>query len=205
MRIPLGGGVNVVNALAAATTAAALGLPDDVIAAGLARVPAVPGRMEVIDAGQPFGVIVDYAHTPDGLERVLTSAHQARPGGRVAVVFGCGGGRDRAKRPLMGEVASRLADLAVLTSDNPRNEDPAAIIDEVESGAAGPGRMVVEADRRAAIARAIEWARPGDVVVVAGKGHETGQEIGGRVIPFDDRAVSRQLLDERRRGTGAPA
>jgi UDP-N-acetylmuramoyl-L-alanyl-D-glutamate--2,6-diaminopimelate ligase len=193
VRVPLGGAVNIANALAAATAASALGARDSDIVAGLAATAPVPGRMEVVDAGQPFTAVVDYAHTPDSLERVLAAA---RAGGdhRVAVVFGCGGRRDRAKRPLMGEVATREADLAVLTNDNPRDEDPDAIIDEVRAGVRRPERLVVEPDREAAIGIALGWAGPGDVVVVAGKGHETGQEVGPEVLPFDDREVTRRLL-----------
>jgi UDP-N-acetylmuramoyl-L-alanyl-D-glutamate--2,6-diaminopimelate ligase len=156
----------------------------------------------VVDAGQPFTVIVDYAHTPDGLERVLDAARPPGAPHRVAVVFGCGGQRDRGKRPLMGEVAAGRADLAVLTNDNPRDEDPAAIIEEVRAGVRNRERLVVEPDREAAIALALDWAGPGDVVVVAGKGHETGQQIGASVRPFDDREVARRLLE---RGPGRSA
>ena len=195
VHLPLGGQINVMNALAAATAAAAIGVPEEAIVSGLESVEPVPGRMEPVDAGQPFSLIVDYAHTPDGLERVLSGARSARPTGRVAVVFGCGGERDPGKRPLMGEVAGRLADLVVVTNDNPRSEDPMSIIDEVASGV-GPGAdLVVEPDRRAAIGRAVGWARAGDVVVVAGKGHETVQQIGQEAIPFDDRVVAREVIE----------
>ena len=205
VHVPVGGQVNVSNALAAATTAAALGVEEAVVVTGLAATPPVPGRMEVVDAGQPFTVLVDYAHTPDGLRRVLEAARAAGPSARVAVVFGCGGRRDRGKRPLMGEAAG-LADLAVLTNDNPRDEDPEGIIDDVRAGVVHPERLVVEPDREAAITRALEWAGPGDVVVVAGKGHETGQEIGGTVLPFDDREVARRLLQQGAgRGAGCGA
>jgi len=193
--LPVGGHVNVMNALATATTAAALGVPGSAIREGLATLPPVPGRMETIEAGQPFDVIVDYAHTPDGLERVLGTARSARPGGRLAVVFGCGGERDAGKRPLMGAAAARLADLVVITNDNPRTEDATEIIEQVRAGAAAGSAVVeIEPDRRQAIRRAVEWARPGDVVVVAGKGHETGQQIGTDVFPFDDRLVAREVL-----------
>jgi UDP-N-acetylmuramoyl-L-alanyl-D-glutamate--2,6-diaminopimelate ligase len=202
VHVPLGGRVNVSNALAAATTAASLGVEEAAVVAGLAATPPVPGRMEVVDAGQPFTVIVDYAHTPDGLERVLDAARPPGAPHRVAVVFGCGGQRDRGKRPLMGEVAAGRADLAVLTNDNPRDEDPAAIIEEVRAGVRNRERLVVEPDREAAIALALDWAGPGDVVVVAGKGHETGQQIGASVRPFDDREVARRLLE---RGPGRSA
>ena len=197
VRLPLAGDHNVSNALAAATTAHALGLADDVIAAGLSSAPPVPGRWERVDGGRPFTVIVDYAHTPDGLAQALRAARAATtPGCRVIVVFGCGGDRDRSKRPQMAAVASSLADVAVLTSDNPRHEDPQTILAEAAAGAVGPG-VRVEADRDAAIGAAITEAQAGDVVVVAGKGHETGQIVGDRVLPFDDREVARRHLEER--------
>ena len=197
LRIPLGGRFNLSNALAASVAARALGLAPADIAAGLAGAGAVPGRFEPVDAGQPFAVIVDYAHTPDGLEQVLTAARGLAAGHAVTVVFGCGGDRDPSKRAPMGEVASRLADRVVLTSDNPRGEDPQAIIDAVRSGITDPSAVTVEPDRRAAIALALAGAHPGDVVVIAGKGHETTQTIGAEVIPFDDRVVARELLEER--------
>ena len=193
MRLQLGGVFNVANALAAATVARELGVGVDAIADGLSAAPPVPGRFESVDAGQAFSVVVDYAHTPDGLEQVLKAARAAAPG-RVLVVFGCGGERDRTKRPLMGDLATRLADRAWLTTDNPRSEDPAAIIDEVRSGVRDPDRLVGEPDRRAAIALALADAASGDVVVIAGKGHETGQVIGDVTTPFDDRVVVRELL-----------
>ena len=191
VRLRLAGVVNVANALAAAAAARELGVDAAAVAEGLSALEAVRGRYEPVDRGQPFSVLVDYAHTPDALERALAGARQMAGEGRVLVVFGCGGERDRAKRPLMGEVAARLADVAVLTNDNPRSEDPAAIIEEVRAGAEG---LVVEPDRRAAIALAFERARPGDVVVLAGKGHEATQVIGGDGRPFDDRAVAAELL-----------
>lgn len=208
VRLRLGGRFNVRNALAAATTAAALGLPRDAIAAGLGRVEAVRGRFEPVTAGQPFMVLVDYAHTPDALEQALSSARElaASGGGRVIVVFGAGGDRDPAKRPLMGAVASQLADIAVLTSDNPRGEDPHAIIDQVAAGAdrsQDKARLEVESDRGAAIRMALGAARSHDVVVIAGKGHEEVQEVAGRTIAFDDAEVAREVLMElgRQRGT----
>jgi UDP-N-acetylmuramoyl-L-alanyl-D-glutamate--2,6-diaminopimelate ligase len=203
VRLRLGGVFNVTNALAAATAARELGADPAAVAEGLSSVTSVPGRFEEVDAGQPFTVVVDYAHTPASLEQVLAAARAtAATGrvlhngslGRVLVVFGCGGDRDRVKRPAMGEVATRLADLAVLTSDNPRREDPLAIIEEVRSGVARPEVLVVEPDRRAAIAIALAAARPGDVVVVAGKGHEAVQVTGDEVVPFDDRVVVREEL-----------
>jgi UDP-N-acetylmuramoyl-L-alanyl-D-glutamate--2,6-diaminopimelate ligase len=190
----LGGRFNVYNALAAATTARELGVAGPAIAEGLAAVRAVRGRFEPVDAGQPFSVLVDYAHTPDGLEQALSSARELTAG-RLLVVFGAGGDRDQAKRPLMGAVASRLADVAVLTSDNPRSEDPDRIIRDVSEGAVGPGALVVEPDRARAIATALASATAGDVVVIAGKGHETGQEIAGLVVPFDDAVVARDALE----------
>ena len=196
VRLRIGGVFNVANALAAATTARELGVLPPTVAGGLAEFAPLPGRFEPVDAGQPFTVIVDYAHTPDALERVLGAARSlARR--RLTVVFGCGGDRDHAKRPLMGDVASRLADLAVLTSDNPRHEDPLVIIEDVRAGVRRPEALVVEPDRRAAIALAIGQAEAGDVIVIAGKGHETGQTIGNDVVPFDDREVAREELARR--------
>ena len=203
VRLAIGGTFNVVNALAAAAAARELGGPAQTIAEGLGAVRAVPGRFERVDDGGPVPVIVDYAHTPRGLEEVLPAARRlaAPDTGRVIVVFGAGGDRDHAKRPLMGEAATRLADLAVLTSDNPRSEDPAAIIAQVRAGAStslSAAVLVVEPDRRAAIAWALDEARPGDVVVIAGKGHETTQTFaGGRSEPFDDRVVAREELTRR--------
>jgi UDP-N-acetylmuramoyl-L-alanyl-D-glutamate--2,6-diaminopimelate ligase len=193
-RVPLPGRFNVLNALGAWAAAEALGVaPDDVVAA-LADAGRVPGRFEPVDLGQPFAVLVDYAHTPDSLENVLRSARELAEG-RVLVVFGAGGDRDRGKRPLMGEIAARLADVSVVTSDNPRSEDPEAILDEILAGVPAGAAVEREADRRAAIARAVGLAEPGDVVVIAGKGHEHGQEFAdGRKEPFDDVAVAREAL-----------
>lgn len=197
VRLPMGGSFNVENALAAATTASVLGVPDEVVAAGLSGLAPVRGRLEEVSSGQSFSVLVDFAHTPDGLEQVLSSVRATMPAGaRLAVVFGCGGERDRAKRPLMGSVASRLADLAVITNDNPRSEDPLAIIESVRLGADGPAVIEVEPDRRAAMELAFRWAAPGDAVVVAGKGHESGQEIAGTTVAFDDATVARELLEK---------
>ena len=196
VRTPLVGSFNVVNALAAATTALLAGFELDAIVAGLERPVVVPGRMERVDAGQDFTVLVDYAHTPAALEAALVAARDlVVPGGRVITVFGCGGDRDPGKRPLMGEIAAVRADLAYLTTDNPRSEDPAAIIEDVLVGV--PGGSAVESilDRRDAIRRALATARAGDVVVVAGKGHESGQLAGGRTEPFDDRIVAREELE----------
>ena len=190
---PLVGGYNVDNALIAMTVLAALGAPDDDVAWGMANVATVPGRFEVVAAGA-VTVIVDYAHTPDGLRRLLGDVRALAPLARVATVFGCGGDRDREKRPAMGTAATALSDLTVVTSDNPRTEAPGVIIDAVMTGA-DPGATVwrVE-DRREAIGDALRWARPGDVVVIAGKGHETNQIFADRNVPFDDRVVARELL-----------
>jgi UDP-N-acetylmuramoyl-L-alanyl-D-glutamate--2,6-diaminopimelate ligase len=187
----LRGRFNVLNALGAAAAARLLGVDEGAVRAGLEAVEVVPGRFEEVSEGQPFTVLVDYSHTPDSLDNALRAAG-ALADGRLICVFGCGGDRDREKRPLMGRVATELADLAIVTSDNPRSEDPGRIIAEVVAGATG--EVVVEPDRRAAIELAVEAAEPGDVVLVAGKGHEQGQEIGGVVLPFDDREVAREAL-----------
>ena len=187
----LRGRFNVENVLAAVSVALLLDVEDEAIAEGIARVQGVPGRFETVDEGQPFTVVVDYSHKPGALENVLRTARDLATG-RVLCVFGCGGDRDRTKRPLMGRIAADLADVAIVTSDNPRSEDPDAIIEEVVAGA--PGRLEVEPDRAKAIVQALEGAQPGDVVVIAGKGHEQGQEIDGRVLPFDDRDVAREAL-----------
>jgi UDP-N-acetylmuramoyl-L-alanyl-D-glutamate--2,6-diaminopimelate ligase len=189
---PLPGRFNVYNVLGALAAVRALGVPLDVAARAIETAGHVPGRFQPVDVGQDFAVLVDYAHTPDSLENVLRSARQLTDG-RLHVVFGCGGDRDRGKRPMMGEIAARLADRVIVTSDNPRSEDPEAIIGEILAGA-GDG-VEHDADRRSAIATAIGGARPGDVVVIAGKGHEQGQEFeGGRKIPFDDVTVAREAL-----------
>src|SRR3954447_8681369 len=191
------GRFNVLNALGAWAAARALGAAPEPLLATLADPPPVPGRFEPVDEGQPFSVIVDYAHKPAALENALQSA-RAVAGGRVIVVFGAGGDRDRAKRPLMGEIGARLADVAIITSDNPRSEDPEAIVLEVAAGVR-EGAVELEVDRRAAIGRAISIARDGDVVVIAGKGHEQGQEFaGGRKEPFDDVTVPRAALRTQR-------
>jgi UDP-N-acetylmuramoyl-L-alanyl-D-glutamate--2,6-diaminopimelate ligase len=193
---PLRGRFNVANVLGVIAVAELLELDHDAVARGIAAVPGVPGRFEPVDRGQPFEVLVDYAHTPDSLENVLREARKLLPEGRrLLVVFGCGGDRDRGKRPQMGAIARRLADVAIVTSDNPRSEDPDAIIAEIVAGAAtGPAELVVEADRRRAIEIAADAANPGDVLVIAGKGHESGQERNGVVSPFDDRDVAREVL-----------
>jgi UDP-N-acetylmuramoyl-L-alanyl-D-glutamate--2,6-diaminopimelate ligase len=192
---PLPGLFNVQNVLAALAAARALDVPPQAIVAALPEFGRVPGRFEPVDEGQDFGVLVDYAHTPDSLENVLRAARELTRG-RLHVVFGAGGDRDRGKRPLMGDAARRLADRVLVTSDNPRSEEPEAIIDEIMAGA-GPSAER-ESDRRAAITRAVERAAPGDVVVIAGKGHEQGQEFeNGRKEPFDDRSVAAAALRSR--------
>jgi UDP-N-acetylmuramoyl-L-alanyl-D-glutamate--2,6-diaminopimelate ligase len=194
----LSGGFNRLNGLAAVAVSRLLGVPLGAVGDGLDRVAGVPGRFETIDEGQPFTVIVDYSHKPGALEAVLRAARELTAG-RLICVFGAGGDRDRGKRPQMGQVANELADLAVVTSDNPRSEDPVAIIEEILTGM--DGDPVVEPDRRRAIAIAIGEADEGDAVVIAGKGNEQGQEFADRKIPFDDREVAREAL----RALRAPA
>ena len=193
---------NVQNALAALGAARALGVPLETARSALAEAGRGPGRFEPVDEGQGFGVLVDYAHTPDSLENVLRAA-RALTDGRLHVVFGAGGDRDRGKRPLMGEVAARLADRVVVTSDNPRSEDPEAIVDAIIEGAGSGAER--DLDRRRAIALALEGAEAGDVVVIAGKGHEQGQEFeGGRKEPFDDVSVAREALRAMATARGRP-
>ena len=187
--VKLRGRFNAENALAAAVAARAIGIDELAVKRGIEAVQRVPGRFDAVDEGQPFTVVVDYAHTPGALQAALDSARELARG-RVICVFGAGGDRDREKRPLMGRVVAELADVALVTSDNPRSEDPASIAAEV----VGTLDLDVELDRRLAIERALEQAREGDVVVIAGKGHEQGQEIGGEKLPFDDREVARDVL-----------
>src|ERR671937_1540565 len=189
--LKLRGRFNVANALGALAAARLLGIDEAAVAQGLEAVRGVPGRFESVDEGQPFEGIVDYSHTPDSLENALRAARELAAG-RVLCVFGCGGDRDREKRPLMGRIAAELADVAIVTTDNPRSEDPLAIIGEVLAGA--PDGLEVESDRRGAIARAVEAAREGDVVLVAGRGAEPAQEVAGGKLPFDDRDVAREAL-----------
>ncbi len=188
----LRGRFNVENVLGAIAAGLLLGIDAEEIKAGVESVAGAPGRFEPVDEGQEFAVLVDYAHTPDSLDNVLHAARDLVDGGRLICVFGCGGDRDRGKRPLMGRIASELADIVVVTSDNPRSEEPLAIIEDILQGA-GLG-VEVDPDRRSAIGRALSLASRGDVVVVAGKGHEQGQEIGDLKLPFDDREVVREVL-----------
>jgi UDP-N-acetylmuramoyl-L-alanyl-D-glutamate--2,6-diaminopimelate ligase len=189
--LKLRGRFNVSNALGALAAGRLLGIDQAALAQGLEALRGVPGRFESVDEGQPFEVIVDYSHTPDSLENALRAARELASG-RVLCVFGCGGDRDREKRPLMGRIAAELADVPILTTDNPRSEDPLAIIEDVLGGTSR--ELEVEPDRRAAIARAVEAAREGDVVLVAGRGAEPAQEVAGRKLPFDDRDVAREAL-----------
>ena len=191
VHVPLPGRFNVLNALGAWAAVRSLGVP----VTSLPAAARVPGRFEPVSVGQPFAVLVDYAHTPDSLENVLRAARELASG-RVIAVFGAGGDRDRGKRPLMGEIGARLADVCLVTSDNPRSEDPSAIIAEVLAGTGGGEHVSHDVDRRATILRAVAMAAPGDVVVIAGKGHEQGQEFaGGRKEPFDDVTVAREALE----------
>jgi UDP-N-acetylmuramoyl-L-alanyl-D-glutamate--2,6-diaminopimelate ligase len=192
LNLPLLGRYNASNAAAAMTAALVLGVDRPTVVRGLEGLAGVPGRLESVEAGQGFLVLVDYAHTPDALARALAAVRE-HSAGRLLLVFGCGGDRDRGKRPLMGAAAAEGADRAWITSDNPRGEDPAAIAHDIVAGAPAAGLSVM-LDRREAIAAALAEARPGDAVLIAGKGHETTQTIGDRVLPFDDRAVARELL-----------
>ena len=197
LHVPLPGVFNVANALAVLASLSLLGHDPVVLAAGIARSPGVPGRMERVEAGQDFTAVVDYAHKPDAVTAVLTALRPVTPG-RLVIVIGAGGDRDHGKRPLMGEAAARHADLVVVTDDNPRSEDPAAIRAEILAGAAeGPGEALEVPGRAQAIAHAVGLARRGDTVVVAGKGHERGQEVAGVVEPFDDRVVLRDVIGGR--------
>jgi len=201
IRSPLVGRTNVYNILAAVAAAVGLGIDLEAIREGIARLPAVPGRFERVDEGQPFLVVVDYAHTDDALRKLLETARELPHSGRVITLFGCGGDRDRTKRPLMGEVAGALSHLVVLSSDNPRTEDPLRIINDVIVGLQkAQAKYVVEPDRERAIELALDEARPGDILLLAGKGHETYQILRDRTIEFDDREMVRRAL--RRRGYG---
>jgi UDP-N-acetylmuramoyl-L-alanyl-D-glutamate--2,6-diaminopimelate ligase len=198
VRSALVGRPNVYNILAAIGAGVALGLPKEVIASGITQLSAVPGRFERIEVGQPFLVVVDYAHTDDALRNLLLTARELNPTGRIITLFGCGGDRDRTKRPLMGEVAGRGSEIVVLTSDNPRSEDPLLIINDVIVGVQRTKtKLFVEPDRQKAVEVALDEARSGDVVLLAGKGHETYQVLRDRTIEFDDRAVARRVLSQR--------
>ena len=198
IRTTLRGRFNVENVLGAVAAGILLDVDEDAIAEGVAALSGVPGRFEAVDEGQGFAVLVDYAHTPDSLDNVLRTARDLAQG-RVLVVFGAGGDRDRGKRPLMGKVAAGLADVVVVTSDNPRSEQPLAIIQDILQGAGMD--VEIDPDRRSAIARALSLAEDGDVVVIAGKGHEQGQEVGEEKLPFDDREVAREILRRVRSGS----
>ena len=195
--LPLSGRFNVDNALVAAAIGVALGVSEERVAVGLSGAAPVPGRMEAVGSGWPVSVLVDYAHTPAGLGSALQAARALAGGGRLLCVFGCGGDRDRGKRPEMGEMATTLADVVVLTSDNPRSEDPVAIIDQVRSGMVPGTPVTVEPDRAAAIRAAVTQARPGDLVLVAGKGHEDTQTSGATTVHLDDREEAASALSER--------
>jgi UDP-N-acetylmuramoyl-L-alanyl-D-glutamate--2,6-diaminopimelate ligase len=201
VRLPLIGDFNVINALGAAATAYALGVSLERIASRLSTMPQVPGRLEVLRDSPT--VLRDYAHTPDALERALHAVRPFAPE-RLIVLFGCGGDRDKGKRPEMGRIAESLADLAIVTSDNPRTEDPEVILDEIERGMHGSNRERIE-DRRAAIARALEIATPRDVIVLAGKGHETYQIRGTTKLPFDEKAIVAELSASPSTQPSAPA
>ncbi|HEX4363706.1 MAG TPA: UDP-N-acetylmuramoyl-L-alanyl-D-glutamate--2,6-diaminopimelate ligase [Solirubrobacteraceae bacterium] len=197
LRSPLPGRFNVMNVLGAVAAVRALGVDDATIAAALPQAGRVPGRFEPVDEGQDFAVLVDYAHTPDSLENVLRAARPLTAG-RLLCVFGCGGDRDRGKRPQMGAIAAHLADQTIVTSDNPRSEDPEAIVAQILAGIDEPAAVEAIVDRHAAIERAVALAEPGDVIVIAGKGHELGQEFeNGRKLPFDDVRVARGALRAR--------
>jgi UDP-N-acetylmuramoyl-L-alanyl-D-glutamate--2,6-diaminopimelate ligase len=198
IRSPLVGRINVYNILAAIGAGVALDLAREVIAAGITQLSSVPGRFERIDAGQPFLVVVDYAHTDDALRNLLSTAKELHNDGRIITLFGCGGDRDRTKRPLMGEAAGRSSDIVILTSDNPRSEDPLLIINDAIVGVQRTNaKFLVEPDRERAIEIALDQARSGDIVLLAGKGHETSQVLRNRTIDFDDREMARRMLHKR--------
>ncbi|MDR2712021.1 MAG: UDP-N-acetylmuramoyl-L-alanyl-D-glutamate--2,6-diaminopimelate ligase [Clostridiales bacterium] len=197
IKIPLIGRFNIYNALAAIAAALAEGFEIGEVIQALAAMPQVPGRFELLDEGQDFTVAVDYAHSPDGLQKILATAREMNPR-RLICVFGCGGDRDRTKRPIMGRIAGENSDFAIITSDNPRSEEPEAIVREVESGVQETAaRYLVQVNRRDAIESAIAMAKPGDILLIAGKGHEDYQLVKGRVLPFDDRETARHYLRER--------
>jgi UDP-N-acetylmuramoyl-L-alanyl-D-glutamate--2,6-diaminopimelate ligase len=197
------GRINVYNILAAVGAAQAAGIPNETIETGIARLASVPGRFERVDLGQPFLAIVDFAHTDDALESLIKTARELNPKGRVITLFGCGGGKDRTKRPVMGEVSGRLSDLTILSNDNPRQEDPLKIIGDIVVGLQkSNGRYLIEPDREKAIGMAFDEARAGDIVLLAGKGHEDYQILADRTLPWDDRNAAAKEL--RKRGFEAP-
>jgi UDP-N-acetylmuramoyl-L-alanyl-D-glutamate--2,6-diaminopimelate ligase len=199
LQLKITGMFNVYNVLAAIGAALAEGISPEVIKRALEKFTSVAGRFELIEEGQPFAVVVDYAHTPDGLENILATAKEFVQG-RIIVVFGCGGDRDRTKRPIMGALAARYADFVIITSDNPRSEEPGGIMEEIKVGIKETGlpteHYVMIADRKEAIREALTRAQPEDIVLIAGKGHETYQILKERTIPFDDREVAREILKE---------
>jgi UDP-N-acetylmuramoyl-L-alanyl-D-glutamate--2,6-diaminopimelate ligase len=206
------GRINVYNILAAIGAAQALGLSNEIIESGIRNLQSVSGRFQRIDMGQPFFVVVDYAHTDDALENLIRTARELNPKGRIITLFGCGGGKDRTKRPVMGEVTGRLSDLTILSSDNPRTEDPLKIISDIIVGVQKTaGKYLIEPDREKAIHLAMDEARTGDIVLLAGKGHENYQILADRTLEFDDRDQARSALRERgyegaqaQKGTGEP-
>jgi UDP-N-acetylmuramoyl-L-alanyl-D-glutamate--2,6-diaminopimelate ligase len=200
------GRINVYNILGAIGAAQALGLSNEVIETGIKNLASVSGRFQQVALGQPFLVIVDYAHTDDALQNLIRTARELNPKGRVVTLFGCGGGKDRTKRPVMGEVAGRLSDLTILTNDNPRQEDPLKIISDVVVGLQKTnGKYLIEPDREKAISMAIDEAREGDIVLLAGKGHEDYQVLGEATLPWDDREQARKALRDRGYGEEPPA
>ena len=196
MASPLLGRFQVSNILGAAAAGLRLGIPERDVAAAIAGVTNVPGRLERVDAGQPYTILVDYAHTPDALERLLAAVRELSDK-KIILVFGCGGDRDRGKRPMMGAIAARLCDRVYVTSDNPRTENPDAIVAEVMAGAKGAAHVTAITDRRTAIVEAVKGLALGDVLLIAGKGHETYQIIGDRTLPFDDREEAKRALAQR--------
>jgi len=195
---PMVGRINVYNILAAIAAAQASGIPNETVEAGIAALENVPGRFQRVDMGQPFLVIVDFAHTDDALESLIKTARELNLKGRVITLFGCGGGKDRTKRPIMGEASGRLSDLTILTNDNPRKEDPLKIISDIVVGMQkSNGKYLIEPDREKAIGLAFDEARAGDLVLLAGKGHEEYQILADKTVPWDDCRVAREKLGER--------
>ncbi len=195
---PLVGRINVYNILAAIGAAQAAGISNEIIEKGIRALENVPGRFQSVDMGQPFLAIVDFAHTDDALENLIKTARELNPKGRVITLFGCGGGKDRTKRPIMGEASGRLSDLTILSNDNPRQEDPLKIISDIVVGLQkSNGKYLIEPDREKAIGLAFDEARAGDIVLLAGKGHEDYQVLGNKTLPWDDRRVARQELRKR--------